>query len=194
MKKTLLALLVLASLVSCGKNNSVSSTSTSALGTGTSALSSSTTDAYGRIPLTTYIANINNNGFAAARADSEIFRFYTSSSSNSGCSLHTALGGFLSYYSCSGGSASTGTYTTTNVTHSTEDLTAKKNELIGLLGQTYQYSNSADKLQLYIQTTAGDVYTIDFRVPMSANPVVKYTRSSGQTVLFDYSFSGYSAY
>ncbi len=194
MKKTLLALLVLASLASCGKSNSVASTSTSTLGTGTSALSSSTTDMYGRVPLTTYVSNINNNGFAAARADAEIYRFYTSTSSGSGCTLKTALGGFLSYYSCSGGSASTGSYTTANVTHSTEDLSAKKSELINIIAQAATYSNSADRLQLYIRTSAGDVYTIDFRVPMSANPVVKYTASNGQTKMFDYSFSGYSVY
>ena len=191
MKKFLLALLVTASLVSCGKNNSVSSNAANS-STGTSALSNSGVDQWGRVLLTTYVSNINNNGFGAAVADTEIYQIYTSTSSGSGCSTHTALGGFLTYYSCSGGSYSNGTYSTTTVTHSSENLAAKKAELLAILGQTAQYSNSADKLQLYVQTSAGDVYTIDFRVPMSANPVVKYTKSSGQTALFNYSFAGYN--
>ena len=192
MKKFLLALLVTASLVSCGKNNSVSSTNNVNSSTGTNALSTSGVDQWGRVPLTTYMSNINNNGFGAAIADTEIYQIYTSSSSGSGCTLHTALGGFLTYYTCSGGSSSNGTYSTSTVTHSSENLAAKKAELVSIISQTAQYSNSSDKLQLYVQTTAGDVYTIDFRVPMSANPVVKYTKSSGQTALFNYSFSGYN--
>ncbi len=184
MKKLLLALLVLASLASCGKNNSVGS-STSAVGT--SGLSTSGIDQSGRVPLSTYISNINNNGFNAAVADNEIYRFYTSSSSGNGC---TVKWGFLTV--CTGSSSSGGTYSTVNVVHSSENLAAKKTELINIIAQAYAYSNSSDKLQLYVQAANGDVYTIDFRVPMSANPVVK--RTSAGLVYFDYSFSGYSQY
>ena len=43
------------------------------------------------------------------------------------------------------------------------------------------------------QTINGDVYTIDFRVPMAANPVVKNIRATGVTRSLDYSFSGYGS-
>ena len=170
-------------MVSCGKNNSVGTNAS----TGFSALSTAGTDTYGRVPLQTYIAQINNNGFGAAVADSEIYRFYKTSSSGNGCTLHSW------YYICSSSSSgASGTYTTANVVHSTESLAAKKTELINLIASARNYSNSTDKTQLYIQTTQGYVYTIDFRVPMSANPVVKYDNTG--TTLFDYSFSGYSQF
>lgn len=198
MKKLVIALMVLTSLASCGKNNAVSSAGTNAIGSSTAI--TATTDMYGRVPLANYMTDINNNAFGAARADSETFRFlnYTGGSSGNGCSLKTALGGFLTYYSCtsstSTSSSNYGSYDTVNVTHSSENLASKKTELLSILGQSYQYSNSADRKQLYIRTISGDVYTIDYRVPMSANPVVKYTASTGVTRTFDYSFSGYSAY
>ena len=198
MKKLVVAIMVLTTLASCGKNNSVSSSGTNTVGSSTAL--TATTDMYGRVPLANYITDVNNNAFGSARADAETFRFlnYTGGSSGNGCSQKTALGGFLSYYSCSSSTSTSssnyGSYDTVNVTHSSENLASKKNELLSIISQAYQYSNSSDRKQLYIRTINGDVYTIDYRVPMSANPVVKYTASTGTTRTFDYSFSGYSAY
>ena len=198
MKKLILSFMVLASLVSCGKNNSVGS-NTNQLGIGTSALGTSDVDQYGRVLLSTYRTSISNNGFRAAIANSETYRFYNSTggSSGSGCTTNSVLGGFLSYYTCTGsyGTSSnvTGSYDSVNVVHSTQDLTSKKNELLGIINQAQNYSNSSDRLRLYIQTINGDVYTIDFRVPMAANPVVKNIRATGVTRSLDYSFSGYGS-
>ncbi len=199
MKKLVVSLVVLLSIASCGKNNSVSSSAvTNAVGSSTAITAS--VDQYGRVPLTNYITDINNNAFGVAHADTETFRFlnYTGSAASNGCTVKTVLGGFFSYYSCSSSSTSTssnyGSYDTVNVVHSTQDLTSKKNELQAIINQAFQYSNSSDRRQLFIRTINGDVYTIDFRVPMSANPVVKFTATTGVTRTFDYSFSGYSVY
>lgn len=197
MKNFLVFFMVLAAMTSCGKNNAI--TGASSIGNGTSAITTSGTDMSGRVPLSTYMSNVNNNGFNPAVADSEYYRFYNSApgaASNNGCTLHTALGGFLSYYSCTGSygtSTATGTYDMVTVVHSTQDLSAKKTELINIIGQANQWGNSYDKLRLYVKTVSGDVYTIDFRVPMAANPVVKYTASTGITRSFDYSTSGYGS-
>ena len=196
MKKFILSLMVLASLASCGKTNQLSNNSL--IGVGTAALGTSGTDQSGRVLLSTYIQSINNNGFNPAIADTEYYRFYntTGGSSGNGCTLHTALGGFITYYSCSGSygtNTSTGTYDSVTVVHSTQDLTAKRNELIAIIQQAQYWQNSSDRLRLYVQTTNGDVYTIDFRVPMAANPVVKNVRATGTTRSFDYSMAGYGS-
>jgi hypothetical protein len=195
MKKLILSFMVLASLVSCGKNNSVGS-NTNQLGIGTSALETSGLDQYGRVRISTYEDSIKNNGFRAAIRDSETYRFYnsTAGSSGSGCTSDTFLG--IPYYTCTqsyGTSNATGSYSLFNVVHSTQDLTAKKNELLGIINQRQNWQYSSDRLRLYIQTINGDVYTIDFRVPMAANPVVKNIRATGVTRSFDYSFSGYDS-
>ncbi len=161
-------------------------------------LGTSDVDQYGRVLLSTYRTSISNNGFRAALADSENYRFYnsTSGSSGSGCTTHSALGGWINYYTCSGSygtSTATGSYDSVSVIHSTQDLTSKKNELLGIINQAQNYSNSSDRLRIYIQTINGDVYTIDFRVPMAANPVVKNIRATGVTRSLDYSFSGYGS-
>lgn len=206
MKKLLLALLVVSSLVSCGKKNAVDTAAPVVAAApapinanGVSSALSAQLDQWGRVPLANYTADINNNAFAAARADSETLRFinFSGGSAGNGCTTKTALGGFLTYYVCSSSSSSSGTYDsfdTVNVIHSTENLAIKKTELNGIMNEVAQYSNSYDRKQLFITTKAGDVYTIDFRVPMSANPVLKFTKSAGTTKRFDYSFSGYSAY
>ncbi len=195
MKKLLVSLMILTALASCGKNNSVSSLGTN----GNSSALTAGLDQWGRVPLTSYITDVNNNAFGAARADSETYRYlnYIGSTAGSGCALKTALGGFLTYYTCSGVSSTNtnyGSYDTVNVIHSTENLASKKNELLSIIGQQAQYSNSLDRKQLYIKTANGDVYTIDFRLPMSANPVVKKTLATGVIRTFDYTFSGYSVY
>lgn len=197
MKKLVVSLMVLTALASCGKNNAVSSLGSN--GSGSSSALTAGLDQWGRVPLTNYITDVNNNAFGAARADSETYRYlnYTGSATGSGCTLKTALGGFLTYYACSGvtsPSTNYGSYDTVNVIHSTENLAAKKNELVSIISQSFQYTNSADRKQLYIKVGNGDVYTIDFRLPMSANPVVKFTAATGVTKTFDYTFSGYSVY
>jgi hypothetical protein len=201
MKKLILALIVLESITSCGKNNSVSSVpvvNPAVNSVGISIAISGSVDSYGRVTLANYITDINNNAFGAARADSETFRFLNSvsGSTGNGCPVKTVLGGLFSYYACSSSSSTSssnyGSYDTVNVIHSTQDLTSKRTELLSLIAQSYQNSNSSDRKQLYIKATNGDVYTIDFRIPMSANPVVKYIASTGSTRTFDYSFSGYA--
>lgn len=193
MKNLTLSLMVLATLASCGKSNAVNPNVN-----GISTALTATTDMYGRVAITNYITDINNNAFAVAKADSETYRFlnYTGSSGN-GCTLNSALGGFLTYYSCTSSVSTSnnyGSYDIVNSVHSSENLASKKAELVNLVSQAYTYSNSSDRRQLFIRAINGDVYTIDFRVPMSANPVSKYTQATGTTRSFDYSFSGYSAY
>ena len=190
MKKLIVSLIVLASLSSCGKNNSVATNATSAVGTST--VLSASLDQYGRVPLTNYITDVNNNAFGAARNTVETYQYYSSSGSGSGCTSRLT-GGFIKFYiwdcTSSSSTSSSSTYTTVTVDHGSENLAAKKTELINIIGQAVNYSNSSDRRVLYIQTSTG-VYTIDFRIPMSANPVAQ-TNSSG-TKYFNYSFAGYN--
>ena len=190
MKNFIVGLMVLSALASCGKNNSVAASATNAIGVST--VSSASLDPYGRVPLTNYIADINNNAFGAARSAVETYQYYSDTGSGSGCT-YKSTGGFFSFYywdcSSSSSSSSSSTYVTVTVDHGTVNLAAKKSELINLIGQTASYSNSSDRKQLHIQTSTG-TYTIDFRIPMSANPVSQ-TNSSG-TKYFNYSFAGYN--
>lgn len=194
MKKLIVALMVLATFASCGKNNSVG-----ANGSGISTVLTAPLDSYGRVSLVSYIADINNNAFGAARSDSETFRYlnYDPSTSSNGCTNNSYLGGSISFNYCLNTSSTNfnyGSYDTINVVHSSENLTSKKNELISLINQSYSYGYSPDRKQLGFISSNGDKYLIDFRVPMSANPVYKYTAATKIERRFDYSFSGYSVY
>ncbi len=197
MKKFIVALMVLATFASCGKNNSIATNGLVA--NGVSTVSSAPLDSSGRVSLANYITDINNNAFGAARSVSETYRYlnYDPSSSSNGCPTNSYLGGMFNFGSCFGSSTTSmnyGSYDTVNVVQSSENLTSKKNELIALINKSTSYGNSADRKQLGFYTSNGDYFLIDFRVPMSANPVFKYTVATKIKRSFDYSFSGYSAY
>ncbi|AUN99654.1 hypothetical protein DOM21_02540 [Bacteriovorax stolpii] len=175
MKKLLLSMIVLASLVSCGKDNKVSSTN-STLNYSNPYLSGNTqAQTYAQ----TLIAQINS--YSSNFGNGVI----SSGSSNQTCD--TKWGIF--YYCYTSSSGSSGTTTTWNsivastptityqysngvtVRHSDVNIASKQSELISIL-------NAATNVQVqamsggnvYYITVSGAYYVIDTRYPIQANP------------------------
>ncbi|MEA9355204.1 hypothetical protein SHI21_03285 [Bacteriovorax sp. PP10] len=170
MKKLLLSLMVLATLASCGKDNKVSSGSTSLVNVSNPLV---TSNPYAQ----ELVTRINNP--AAGFGEGLI---YSSASSNQTCGTKW---GFINYCYGSSGSTSTTTGLTWNalaaqrptvvyqystgrtVRHSDVSIATKQAELIALL-------NSASNIQvagtLYYIQVSGAYYVIDTRYPIQANP------------------------
>lgn len=186
MKKLLLALLVVSSLVSCGKNNSVSSgtTSSSPL-TVTGAVESQ----LGSI--------IDNNQFGGGQASyyetwnqvitnmPNISYKYGSVSSTSNSSCRTVAYVFQICGSTSYSSSGSTATVTRSVIHSSVDLATKKNELKAIINaRSYMQASGSS---FYIRTSDGRGFVIDTRYPMQANPVsVQQTNGTAETFLGAY--------
>lgn len=166
MKKLLLALMVMATLASCGKNNKVDSNGAIGFnGTVTNPLVTNNSQAQALVSM---ISNPSSFGQGAI------------STGNQNCS--SKWGGFLTYcYSSSGGGSSITwnqlvannpsivyRYSNgTTVRHSDVNLVNKQNELASIL-------NSATAVQIsgsiaYV-TVGSTYYVIDVRYPIQANP------------------------
>ena len=181
MKKLLLSLIVLASIFSCGKSNSVSS----AGGAATSGLSSTITGTT-EVDLAT---KINNNTFGTGYASSYLtwaqlianqpnvtYYFYKSTASSSSCSTKWSI-----FYVCTSGSSSTATYSR-SVVNSSVDLATKKSELINIINK--RSSIQSNGTVYYIYTTDSLYYIIDTSKPLQVNPV--QTQSSSAIEYFGY--------
>lgn len=183
MKKLLLSLMVLASLVSCGKDNKVSS------GSSSYNYSNAYLSGTGATYASDLVAKINN--YSANFGNGQIY----TSSSNQTCGTKW---GFINYcYGSSGSNYATTGLTwnalaaqqpnirylysdNTIVTHSAVNIATKQQELITLL-------NSATNIQVsgtlyYIQVTSGAYYVIDTRYPLQTNPSA--VTNGYQTVYF----------
>ncbi len=193
MKNLLLGLVILSSLVACGKNNSVGSATTS-----NSAISVGTLPANSQA-LATQLGNIvNNNQFGLGQATYyENWNQYTSHAPNTTYSY-----GVLSTSGSSGSNPCrtvgyifticTSTVTTTSsssatisrtVIHSSVDLQAKKNEIIAIINKTNQIQTDGYGVY-YILTTDNINYVIDTRYPIQANPAqVRSAAGAGDTLV-----------
>ena len=172
MKKLLLSLMVLATLVSCGKDNKVSSA-----GVTTSPVTVTNPLVTGSAQAQELITRINNP--AAGFGEGLLY----TGSSNQTCGTKW---GFINYCYGSSGSNYATTGLTWNalavqqpniryyysrgtiVTHSSVNIATKQAELIALL-------NSAVSIQVsgtlyYIQISSGVYYVVDTRYPIQANP------------------------
>lgn len=189
MKKLIVALMVLTSLVSCGKNNSVSSNglSTSPLtvtgavesqlgsiidssqfGTGAATYYETWNQYIAHMPNVTYVY-----GTVAVQAPS------------SNC---TTSGGFIKFTWCSGSSSSSSTtnaVVTRRVVNSAVDITAKRNELKAILNRRASLSQDSYTAGVYhVITTDNQYYVIDTRYPLQANPVyIQTTSTSAEKII-----------
>lgn len=179
MKKLLLSLMVLASLVSCGKDNKVSSGSSTSTITVTNPVVTNSSVAQ------TLIAQINNpsTGFGNG---------VIQSGSTQQC--ETKWGGFLQYCYSSSSNSTTTTWNAVvaskpnlvyiysnyeQVTHSAVVVATKQNELLSLLNSatniTVQGMTGGNVYYIYV---SGGVYVVDTRYPIQANPSGVQTSSS----------------
>lgn len=180
MKKLLLALMVMATLASCGKDNKVDSNpaSTGFNGTITNPLVTNNSQAQALVSM---IASPSTFGQGMI------------STGNQNCG--SKLGGFFTYCTYSTGSSSSTTWNQlvvsnpsivyrysngTTVRHSDVNVTTKQNELTALL-------NSATSIQIsgymaYV-TVGATYYVIDVRYPIQANPSAAAS-SNGQGYYF----------
>ena len=199
MKKFLLSLMVLASLVSCGKDNKVSSSS----GNGSSAITIN--DSSGNAAnLGNYINQSETyfgNGYATnygtwnqvvAANPYYSFKYVTTSyAGNANCSVKWSI-----FYVCTSSSSGSGSMTISrSVVASSVDVGAKRAELAAIVNSAVNY-NGVASIQVsqgsngsiyYVQTTSGVKYAIDTRLPIQANPT-GIQQTNGQVEYF-YGFS-----
>jgi hypothetical protein len=181
MKKLLLSLVVLTALVSCGKDNKVSSS-----GYGSSAITIS--DSSGNASaLGTYInasETYFGNGYASnygtwnqtiAALPYYSYKYVTTtySSGNSNCTVKWSI-----FYVCSSSSLGSGVSLSRSVLVSSVDIATKRAELAAIVNSAYTYngvasiqvSQQSSGVIYYIQSTSGVKYAIDTRIPLQANP------------------------
>lgn len=178
MRKLILSLMVLASLVSCGKDNKVGA------GSSTSAITNTDPSA---IQLGTMIDSSEKYFQAGPTYGRYAYLAATTSNSNPNQTCEEKEGWFgIKYYVCKSNSTSNTapnyTYTNANV-----DLTAKRNEIKGYINNaSYGGISSVSGYAIRIITTSGITYIIDRSVPLQANPVV-IQQPNGQSV----NYAGY---
>jgi hypothetical protein len=191
MKKLLLALIILSTLVSCGKKNTVGTTASS-----TSAITITNLPVASQAVASALGTLITNNSFGngqatyyetyaqyVAHAPNTTYKYGAMTSSGSGSNCHTVWSIFTY---CTSGTTSTSTATVTrSVIHSAVDLVTKQNELIAIVNKTNQIQQDNYMIGVYyILTTDNIRYTIDARLPMQANPVqTQQATGTGETLV-----------
>lgn len=171
MKKLLLALLVISSLVSCGKNNKVGG-------------NQANTNL--NVPATSSVSTINSNtafqALAKAVTDNtfgqqyaQYVNYYTEYTFGA-CQIKDGWFG-IDYVSCSSPTD------VTKVTHGTANLDTKKAELNSVLSKAVVFSQNRYSYSAYdLRTSDNITYTIDTAVPMFANPVYKLDNNTGKEI------------
>jgi len=175
MKKLLLSLMVLASLVSCGKDNSANSTVATASSSPVTLADTSAANLGNLI-------NSSESTFAAAPAITAYkYKYSVQTIAASGQNCETKEGWFgIEYTVCKAASGNNTGLTYKYVTVGSVDLAAKRSELIGYVNSSY--AGGVVKYGTYYQvtTTAGVTYIIDTRAPVQANPVLVRPLSTGE--------------
>jgi len=181
MKKLLLALIVLATVFSCGKSNSTSNSSVSSLsvtGTNETALGSY---------ITSYSSSFGN-GYANAYTTwtslissqpNTTYYYYKSTQATSTCTTKWSI-----FYVCSTSSSSSSSYLSKSVVNSSVDITTKQNELIGIINS--RSSIYVSGTSYYIYTSDAKIYVIDTRYPIQANPVLIQDNTAKTIEVFSY--------
>lgn len=171
MRNLLLSLMVLASLVSCGKDNSVGAP-----------VASVTNPVTNTDPSATNLVTMINNStsyFPAVTSPTATFKIAstTGSAAQSNCEQKEGWWG-IKYYVCSSSNNQNLTYTT--VTPYNVDLAAKRNEIIGYINSASAGNIVGSGKIVYIRTTAGVLYTINMNFPLQLNPTA-IQQVNGQT-------------
>jgi hypothetical protein len=192
MRNLLLSILVLASLVSCGKdkganvltgasNNAINIADATGVQLGGLIDTSETSFGFAQI-------GTGNWNQAVAFYPYYSFKYVTTSeASNSNCVQH---GGFFKFYTCTYTSGSTSTNVTFSrvVPASSIVLAAKRAELKAIINSAIvPYGIQTLGSRYIIRTTIGVIYTIDTSYPIQANPV-SVTQTNGQQEYF-YNFA-----
>jgi hypothetical protein len=179
MKKLLLSLMVLATLASCGKDNKVDTASS------TSSTSSITLDDATAKQLATVIDN--STTYFAARPYANYRLGYVTSiaqTTNTGNNCEEKTGWFgVKYYVCKSSSSSTAVTPTSYVAVSSVVLETKKGELRAIVNRSSAGAIYYSGYAYTVKTTDGNLYTIDTRYPIEANPVVVQT-AAGQITYY----------
>lgn len=165
MRKLLLSLMVLTSLVSCGKDNSVNGGAAATTNGTTNAVTVNDPNAQN---LGNYIDN-SNSYFAGVYYQTYRYATASATSAASSCEQKTGWLG-IKYYVCSSSSNSSNlSYTT--VLASKVDLATKRSELKGYINNSSAGYITQVGTAFHIRTLSGLVYIIDTRFPIQANPV-----------------------
>ncbi len=180
MKKILIALLVLTTVFSCGKKNTVSNN-----GSSTSGLNGNVAGTV-EVSLAT---QINNNQFgtgyasygltwsqAIANQPNITYYFYKSGLSTVSCETKWTI--FKICSTNSGGSSSF----SRSVVNSSVNIDSKKSELINIINSRTSIQNSGTVY--YIMTSDSKQYIIDTAKPIQANPVQVMNYSTNQVEYF----------
>ena len=189
MKKFLLSLMVLASLVSCGKDNKVSSAATSAFSPittsvqGASELGSkidnySTQFGLGQV----YYYGTTQTWGALANNNLPIVYRYTKSATanNSNCEKKWGI-----FWVCSTSSSSGSATESRSVVNSSVNVTEKANQLKAIINSQNVLIPIVPQGTSYrIQSTDGKQYIIDTRYPIQANPI-GISDSTGTEYMFN---------
>lgn len=181
MKKLLVSLVVLATIFSCGKKNTVSGNSVSGL---SSSVSGATE--------TSLASQINNNQFGTGYATYGLtwaqlisnqpnLTYYYASSGLSTVSCETK---WTIFKICSTSSSSSSSNITRQVTNSSVDLNSKKSELINIINARTSIQNSGTVY--YIITNNAKQYIIDTAKPLQANPVQVQDNATSKVEYFSY--------
>jgi hypothetical protein len=163
MRKLILSLMVLASLVSCGKDNKVGAV-------GSSSTAITVDDTYAKA-LGVAIDNSLTSFYQKPLYGKFGYVTTTSSTSNTGNNCEEKSGWFgIKYYVCKS-TASTAVVPTSYVMVSSVILETKRGELRSIInsstaGAIYQYGT-----RYTVRTTSGVLYTIDTSYPIEANPI-----------------------
>lgn len=190
MKNLLIALVILSSLVSCGKKNVAGP-----VGSATSAISVGNLPVQSQQVASQLGSIVTNNQFGlgqatyyetwnqyVAHAPNTTYNYGSIAAAQSNNNCHTVA---TIFYVCS--SSSTTTPTTTSITrsvvHSSVALVTKQNEIIGIINRTNMIQAAGNGV-FYILTTDNSTYVIDTKLPMQANPVqVRSAAGAGETLI-----------
>lgn len=181
MKKFIVALMVLTSLVSCGKNNSVGSTATSASSTNALTVTGTVETQLGSL--------IDNNQFGTGQASyyetwTQVVTnmpglTYKYGSVNTSSNCRTV--GYI-FQICSS-SSSSNVSISRSVVHSSVVLLDKQNELKAIVNAR-SLVQQGSATSFYVRTTDGRQYIIDTRYPIQANPVsIQQANGTGEVFL-----------
>lgn len=170
MRKLLLSLMVLASLVSCGKDKSSSGVSSSS--SAVTLADSTATD------LGTKIAN-SESYFQAAPAAYYRYAYTVTTVTSAGQNCEEKEGWFGIKYTVCKASNSNSNATYKYVAVSSVDLATKRSELASIINSSYAGGVVNYGSYYQVTTTVGTVYIIDPRAPIQANPVLVRPLSTG---------------
>lgn len=140
----------------------------------------SPTDSFGRVNISIYKDIISKNNFGEAQSPLEYYQILKSKTETT-----KMWGMFIVATSSNVGAEQV------VIDHKNENLDAQKAKLNALIENSIQHSNSEDKNILYLRNKDGEVSAIDFRLPMSANPVYSSSKD-GEVRSFSYEGSGYN--